>query len=208
MKKAIAVVALLLAGLGAAANAADNKFTASLMPGLTIPVGGKWASNAFSDGTNYGMTKTFATSLAVDYKFKESLALGMEIGNDWHYTNKEYGTGVSGDEARMLHFTPYVKYSFTKTGKITPYAVLGAGLYNYHQNGLALNGVETYSSRTLSYLGFNAGGGAMYDLDESWALGLDLRWHHVFANLDEGAGERAAFNNITPSLKLQYSFGQ
>ena len=39
----------------------------------------------------------------------------------------------------------------------------------------------------------------MYDLENSWKIGVDLRWHHIFA-------DGADYNNLVPSFKAQYSF--
>jgi len=213
MKKLIAVIGVtLLAGLCSQAQAADHKMTASFLPGVSVPVGGLYACNTTIDrSVNGGVGASFATAIAVDYQLKDSLAVGLEIGRDWNHSPKQFSSNYSGNEISLLQITPYAKYSFQQIGKVTPYGVFGVGMYSFHQKAEAIDGSEYYGARTLNYLGFNIGGGATYALSKGLELGLDVRWHHVFSNvqmedLSDGSSSLSALNNFTPSVKVQYNF--
>lgn len=213
MKKIVSILgAALLVSSCSFAMAGERTVTASFLPGLSIPVGGLYASNANAAGTrDDGMKPSFATAVAVDYRVQDSLALGLEVGRDWKHPVKEMPAGQSGDEISFWQFTPYAKYSFKPAGKITPYGVFGLGLYSFHQNARHNGDTVMYDARTLNYLGFNIGGGATYALAKDWEMGLDLRWHHVFSgvqmdNQSDNSSSFISFNNLTPSLKVQYAF--
>jgi len=213
MKTIISVIGtVLLAGACSVAMADEHKMTASFLPGLSIPVGGLYASNANSSGSrDDGMKPSLATAIAVDYQLHESFALGLEVGHDWKHPVKEMPSGQDGDEISLWQVTPYAKYSFHTIGKFTPYGILGLGLYSFHQNARNAGTTEMYAARTLNYLGFNIGGGATYALAKDWEIGLDLRWHHVFSGIqmDDQGNNSSSFvslNNFTPSVKVQYAF--
>ena len=213
MKKIISILgAALLAGSCSLAMAGENRMTASFLPGVSIPMGGLYASNANASGTrNDGLKPSFATAIAVDYQVKDSLALGLEVGHDWKHPVKEMPSGQDGDDVSFWQVTPYAKYSFKPVGKFTPYGVFGLGLYSFHQTTRHSGDTVIYPARTLNYLGFNLGGGATYALAKDWELGLDLRWHHVFSgvqmdNLGDNSSSYISFNNLTPSVKVQYAF--
>jgi hypothetical protein len=217
MKKTAVVAVFILAVMAVAAKAqSDTKYSVSLLDGAAIPVSGLWHSNSANiDGHTYDMSAktSAANALAVDYKLNSNIAVGMEIGRSWAHTNDLILE--SGGTVAIGQYTPYVKVS-KQMGKLTPYGILGAGLYTVSAESLPV--LEEYYDglgygRSYGYFGFNAGLGATYALGGGFEIGIDARWHHVCSNFaafdfttPDFSVTQIAINNITPSLKIQYDF--
>jgi len=100
------------------------------------------------------------------------------------YVDGEY---VSGDEARP-------------TVEIRPYAAVGFGFYNLDvQSHFILNGLPAVASDSNTYSGFNVGGGILLRLREEWAIGPDVRYHHVFASGND-------FHFLATTLRFAFFF--
>jgi len=205
----IAAMFVFVALLAGNASAEAGKITTSLMTGVAIPVSGNWASSKGTDasgaGYDFGYKQSFAGAIAADYQFQEMFAAGLELGYNFNHKIKANQSDLEGGDEKILQITPYLKVTGKKMDKWTPYGILGLGLYSMKLTDEKDNstGVTTAAS-SVGYLGFNLGGGMMYDLSANMQLGLDLRWHHIFSK--SSSGERSAVNNITPSLKLSYLF--
>jgi len=206
MKKALAAVSL-VALMSCAAFAEVGHVTASILPGASIPVGSGWANTFGVDpiggNYNYGYDTSFALAVSADYQFSESLAAGLEIGDSFNYTSKQMPTNDSGMNVRILQFTPYIKVIGKTMDKLTPYGILGMGVYSTKMSDEVFNN-ETLTYSAVNYFGFNIGGGVMYDLAKNIQLGVDVRWHRIFAK--DIYGNNVPLNNIVPSLKLSYLF--
>ena len=212
MKK-IACLALLLAAASVSgASAEAGKYSLSLMSGVSIPVSGVWADDASTANnlTDYGRSGSFSSAIAIDRQFGDNFALGMEIGRNWAHSPKKLYNEDDGD-THIWQFTPYVKV-MKKFDKLTPYGVFGAGVYSITVDDLKnINGTVVDKGSSNSYPGFNLGAGLNYSLGESWDIGLDVRWHHIFSNLVQYsyADDRLvniSANNVNTMLKLQYNF--
>ena len=209
MKKTLAAISL-IALLSGAAFAEAGKITANLLPGIAIPVGGRWASDKGNDPTygsyDYGYKASFAAAISVDYQFHEMFAGGLELGYNFNHKLKADVSGFSGANERILQITPYIRAMTKKIGdKWTPYGVLGMGLYSMKMTDEKdLSTGQIHSTAAAGYFGFNLGGGLMYDAAKDIQVGLDLRWHHIFSKNSEG--DTMAVNNCTPSVKISYLF--
>jgi hypothetical protein len=217
MKKAAVVAVFIIAGLALVANAqSDTKYSVSILDGAAIPVSGLWHSNALdSDGVTIDMSaKTSpAGAVAVDYKLNSSVAVGMEAGRSWAHPISSM-VEVSGGTIAIGQYTPYVKV-IKQIGRLTPYGILGAGLYTVGANTIPeISDIDGLGyGHSYGYFGFNAGLGATYALGGGLEIGLDARWHHVcsnFSTLDltnpDMPVSQIVINNITPSLRIQYDF--
>ena len=82
MKKWISVIGVVLfAGLCTGAKAAGHKMTVSLLPGVSIPVSGLYASNKSAVASfDTGMKASFATAIAVDY---HEIGHSVDTGIQW-----------------------------------------------------------------------------------------------------------------------------
>jgi hypothetical protein len=206
------LVAAVLLVAAASAKADEHKYTVSILPGVSIPAFGLWESNGTS-GTNinFGYNSSFYTAIAADYRLNNYLAAGLEIGRDWKHSPKQLPPTGTGAEMSSVQVTPYVRV-FKKVDEFTPYGILGLGMYSMHENEFDAPG-DGYAqaARTSTYLGFNVGGGVMYDINKDLQLGIDLRLHHVFSNMsdyneDTGNVDNIAANTFNTSLKAQYGF--
>lgn len=217
MKK-IALAAAVMMGLSSSAFAEGHKFSLSLLPGVAIPMSGAWKSSGGENGSLYddGHRASFATALAADYQAMDNVALGLEFARNWKHKIKDAPDQCSGGATSIMQITPYVRV-FKKMDKLTPYGILGVGYYRVKTDELFYNALQDntqpYGKGAYSYLGFNIGLGATYEIVKDLELGLDLRWHHVFSNLSVYTnvirGESyvlSAINNFAPSLKVQYNF--
>ena len=202
-------VLFLVAGMASAVNAAEC--SVSIAPGVSLPVSGVWASDASDGGYyDYGRSGSFSTAIAGDCKVNSTVALGMEIGRNWaHSPQMLYN--IDGGDTHIWQVTPYAKV-LVKTGKFTPYGIIGAGLYSVTVDDITdMSGGTLLPGFTKNYFGVNVGGGVTYEIASNWGLGFDVRLHHIFSNIttwsyaDNGPVQIAA-NNITTLLKLQYNF--
>ncbi|NLO91433.1 MAG: porin family protein [Elusimicrobia bacterium] len=218
MKK-LALLSLLLAVSSVSAYAEGNKkLNISLLTGMSMPTGGKWNDNG-GTSRDLGYRNSFSTGFQADYELSDGLALGLEIGRDWKHMPHDTGNIESSDKCGnvdILRITPYARL-FKKFDRLTIYEMMGIGLYEVDRSELSQSvwilPIEERYSSSKDYLGFNLGVGATYAVTSHLDLGLDLRWHHIFSNMevfDASTGgssfAQIPINNIVPSFKIQYAF--
>jgi opacity protein-like surface antigen len=140
--------------------------------------------------------------------------VGLELGYGFGHKGKTDAlwngttTDLSDLQIKTIQITPFVKAGkdFNFNGKKCKYyGIFGAGVYTWSHSEALIAGT-TYDSASAIRYGFNLGGGATMEVAPQWNVGLDLRWHHVFGFFDNGDGTTSAANNITPTLKVAYTF--
>ncbi|NLO91395.1 MAG: porin family protein [Elusimicrobia bacterium] len=205
MKKAILAVLFLAGFAGAPVCAENGKYEVGLLPGLSIPVGGDYWGNSTT-----GVKSSFALAAYGDYRLNDMFAVGLDIGYDFGHKAQN---AVDNERIKILQITPHGKIMkdmdmFGKKGKV--YGVLGLGVYNlkYKDDGEDSTDYDDADGKTsITRFGFNLGGGADVEIAQNILLGLEVRWHHVFDAMDNGSiDNKYAVNNITPALKIAYTF--
>ncbi|NLO91394.1 MAG: porin family protein [Elusimicrobia bacterium] len=206
MKKAIIAVLFLAGFAGAPVCAENGKYEVGLMPGFAIPVSGNYWGNSTT-----GVKSSFALAAYGDYRINDMFAAGLDIGYD--FGHKAQGDNVTNSKTKMLQITPHGKIMkdmdmFGKKGKV--YGVLGLGMYNLKFKNDDGDVQDADGNSSVTKFGFNLGGGADVEIAQNILLGLEVRWHHVFSALastnDDGTISKDAVNNITPALKIAYTF--
>ena len=81
----------------------------------------------------------------------------------------------------------------TGSGKIKPFANLGAGPYWVTTSGSSLEGFVG-ATGTNTRFGFNLGGGLIFGgVSNKWSFGLDARWHQIV----KGAVDESALDMVS-----------
>ena len=205
MKK-ILVAMMVLASLATVSKAADTKYEVGVLPGYSIPVAGDYWGNSTT-----GVKSSFALAAYGDYKYNDMLMFGLDLGYD--FGHKLQGDNPENYRAAILQITPHAKYYknmniLGKNGKV--YGVFGLGLYDLKSKYDTGTTVPNANGDSMACFGINVGGGADIEIAPNWLVGAEVRWHHIFNAIamadDNGNITNYAANNITPTLKVAYTF--
>ena len=161
--------------------------------GTAIPLGGGWGDN--NAGFKFSPAFNFAGAKKVD----DTLSYGLEASYSSGHRNKS----IPEMKVRIFSLTPFLRAAF-RDEKKTYFGILGAGVYHWTRRPYHAAG-KNFSSDSGSSLGINMGGGIIYPLRDALSLGLELRWHHIFA-VNSGNLDVEPANNIAPSVFLAYGF--
>ena len=163
--------------------------------GAAVPLGGHWGDR--SDGFKPATAFLLEGARKVD----DTLSYGLETSYSLDHKNRT----VTDMRIRIFSFTPFMRAAY-QSGKQTYYGIFGAGVYQWAQPRFSAGG-KTYASDSGSSFGINMGGGAMYPLWGAFQLGLELRWHHIFAMRGDNFNVDSA-DNIVPSAFLVWGWGR
>jgi opacity protein-like surface antigen len=189
MKWKIAVPVLALAGFlaGAPAHALGGGFVFGVQGGGGVPTGDY--GDEFSSGFNFGGT--------VDYMLMPMFSLGADLGyhsnNAKDEVNQEFsdslssqaGFPVTGEiKANALQYGAHVMFMPPVPGGIHPYVQVGVAQYN---TKLRFEGGGVKVDVESNQMGFNVGGGALFNAAPLVGVGVDVRYHNVGTKDDFGA---------------------
>lgn len=182
--------------------AADKKLELSLLPGYVMPTG----------DIKDLIGGSFRTAIQGGYAVNENVTVGLEFGYDLPCPVKDSfvraalaAEGLTLDQndsvINSYEASAFVKYSFGESG-IKPYAHLGLGFY-HSKSDIDLTVVEypgvsiTESDKDDDW-GMSAGVGVRKDFNENVFGALDLRYHRIFDEDNNGF--------FIPSLAIGFKF--
>ena len=117
------------------------------------------------------------------------LEAGYSFGHSLDATRRFSGQALQSVKEKVVQVTPSVllgPWIRTRWLPLRPYAALGAGYYNLNiQSRFLFNGLPAVASDSHNAAGFNLGGGVLFRWNESFATGLDLRYHQAFVSQND-----------------------
>jgi hypothetical protein len=195
MKKVIFTIGLL--SVWTSVYAAESPWSASINPGMSIPVGA--AADLFKSG--------FSIEGSGEYALNEQFSAGLEVGHSMHKLEGTInGTPFTSDAtASLTHVTPYLKMGHTYTTesfKIRPYVFAGYGYFHEKEGSgtiMALGMQGEIESSSDDFSGVNVGGGFDIPVSDHVSVGALV---HYMAIFKPGDDTRA----VVPSFRLAYNF--
>lgn len=188
MKKTLSLTVLMFLGLSLTASAGSRLMSDKPWE-FNVHVGKAILQSDLGD--------TYKDSLVIQLSADQELNSWLSYGGQFGYTpnHKFEGNGYTSDtKLQILQLTPELKAGKWETISGTTwkrYAVLGAGFYTVRTTDgeLRINALPGFSGRvngrTSSYLGMNAGVGLAFQVSKFMAIGLDVRYHDIFAAGDD-----------------------
>jgi hypothetical protein len=160
-----------------------RRWTLSMAPGVSIPVG--------NDVLGGALHRSATLQGAGLYRLRPWLSAGLELGYAFGHSLDFPPPDVATDNGspayriKVFQLTPLLEMGrdlHTPFGIMRPYGVLGFGFYNINEEAQFSSGhLQVTLSNSTNYAGFNAGGGVLFKLAPSFAVGPDVRYHHIFS---------------------------
>jgi len=228
MKRILLSLALGLAALPAGAQSADEgyrtgRWEISLNPGWAVPVGATndlmKTSMALTATGAYQFHRLGTAGLELGWQFNHHEGgmtagqLSQDFDRDGLNDRVAFGSNI---HQKILQLTPFLKFGQwmdVLSYKFRPYLLVGAGFYHTWANSgtININGTDQISGKPVgpialtrdtasnSYFGFNSGGGFEVQVDETAALGFDLRFSRIVKTYED-------LEFIVPSIRIIYLF--
>ncbi len=186
-KTALLVGALTLMLVAPPAHAAQGDWMIGLNGGTAIPMGDfkDGAKLGFMGGVGVGYAVTEVVSVGVDGSFI------MNDGSDLLNTFlTDYATFIEGTpttvtgKTSMIQGGAHAKYMFPMSGesKISPYAVVGLGVYNLKAKTESSN-ASWAGDASESKFGGRGGLGLSYKASENVGVGVEGTFHYISTDI-------------------------
>ncbi len=193
-KMSLVVAALALMVLVAQAQAAKGDWIVGLNAGTGIPISDykDAAKVGFMGGVSFGYAATENVSIGVDGSFTANdgsedfdaalTAVATSLGPDGLPGTSDDGTssGAVTGKFNLLQGGAHAKYMFpmAEESKISPYVLVGAGVYNFKTKTESSNATYT-GDVSENKFGARGGLGLGYKASENVTVGVEGAFHYI-----------------------------
>jgi len=151
-----------------------------------------------------------AQNITAGYRFNRifGFEVGAELIQGLHFTEREDGSlalfvPASGNDGRALLFlTNAVATMPMRVLGFTPYVLAGGGMANIRQSVRFATGGIPELERSQNVLALTFGGGVEYPVWRGLALGVDVRYLHLFSERFDTSADRYALPDPVDPVRI------